>query len=419
MKKMNCILLAILMLLSLAACGGQGGSESAAWSGQFAVGFGRADVTPKASVTMSGYAEAGEATRTSQGVLNNLYLSCVAITDEAGDTLLLYTLDCIRINHIPANQIRESVSKATGVPVGNIMISATHSHSTPDVDQPMVEEAAVQAATDAMADRAAATMTYAATELEQMSFVRHYTTENGAVVGSNFTVEGAGNKIGHTTEADKELRVLRFEREGKKPIIMANWLGHATMVSTGSSDFGKAHRYMVSSDYVGFCQDYVEKNMDCHFALYMGASGNISTSSSIAGESLTDSPIEYGEMLGQHILDAVQATTELKTGTIKTKETQFEGVNLEITVNAFGFGDVGIITAPFEMFDTTSMGVREQSPYEATFVLTQTNGANGYMPTDICFDYIDCYEVRHTNFYRGSAEKIIDVYVQLLKDIHG
>jgi hypothetical protein len=63
------------------------------------------------------------------------------------------------------------------------------------------------------------------------------------------------------------------------------------------------------------------------------------------------------------------------------------------------------------------MGVREKSPYKATFVMSQANGSFGYMPTDICFDYIDCYECRHTRFNRGDAEKIIDVYVKLLNDI--
>jgi hypothetical protein len=69
------------------------------------------------------------------------------------------------------------------------------------------------------------------------------------------------------------------------------------------------------------------------------------------------------------------------------------------------------------MFDTTSMAVRAESPFEITFVLSQTNGALGYMPTDMCFDYNDCYECRNCNFARGSAEKIVGVYGQMLQTV--
>ena len=416
MKKLNCILLVILMLLSLAACGAQEETEQAAWSGSFAAGYGRADITPTGSVSMTGYAEAGESVRMSQGVLSKLYLTCIALTDESGSTVLLYTLDCIRINHLPATEIRKAVSEATGVPADNILISATHSHSTPDVDQALVSEAAVKAATEAMADRAAATVNYGATETERMVFVRHYNTENGFVSGSNFGP--SDKKVSHTTEADKELRLLQFTREGKKPIVMINWMGHATMVSTGSSDFGKAHRYMISSDYVGFCRDFVEKNGDCHFALFMGASGNLATSSALAGEERTDSPIEYGEILGQYVLDTVKTVSPIQTGPVKVTDTKLSSARTEITLNAVGCGEIGLVAGPYEMFDTVSMNVREQSPYKATFVLSQTNGAFGYMATAICYDYDDCYECRHTNFEKGDAEKTVDLYLDMLNTLH-
>lgn len=420
MKKTCCILLSVLMMLSVFACGNkQEGSKKETWSGSFAAGFGRVDITPGNSVGMGGYSETGEDVRMSQGVLNKIYFSCAALTDEGGNTMLLYVLDALNIDYQMAGNIRAEVSKATGVPVENIVINCTHSHSTPMVRQTEYAQSAIRAAEMALEDRAAATVTYAAAELENMSFVRHYTTASGAIVGSNFGPKNAGAKTGHTTEADKEMRILKLEREGKKPIIMANWQGHATMVSTGSSDFGKQHRYMISSDYPGFCQEYVEKNYDCHCMILMGASGNVVTTSAIEGEGLEKNPVTYAQALGQKVLDVAKNTAPIQTGQIKSTDTQYQGATATIVIGAIGCGDIGIITAPFEMFDTTSMGVREKSPYKATFVLTQTNGAYGYMPTDICFDYDDCYECRHTRFNRGDAEKIIDVYVDLLKDIHG
>ena len=401
MKRLLCLSLAALMVIGLFACGAKEEAkteEAPAWAGQFAAGFARVDITPSNNVDMSGYSETGE----------------IDLTDEGGNTMLLYVLDALKIDYQMAKGIREDVSAETGVPAENIVINCTHSHSTPNVRQAEYTASAIEAAKAALEDRAAATVTYAAQEIENMSFVRHYTTTSGAVVGSNFGPANAGAKTGHTTEADKEMRILKLEREGKKPILMVNWLGHATMVSTGSSDFGKAHRYMISADYPGFAQDYVEANLDCHCIIFIGASGNMVTTSAIPGEGLEKHPVTYANALGGHILDIAQSTAPIQSGQIKSADTKMEGPRVTIVIGALGCGDIGIITAPFEMFDTTSMAVREKSPYKATFVLSQANGGYGYMPTDICFDYDDCYECRHTLFNRGDAERIVDMYVDLL-----
>ena len=415
MKKLLSLFLVFALLLSISACGAK---KKDPLAGKFAVGYGRADITPEAGITMSGFAAQGEDTRVAEKVLDKLYITCIAITDPSGKTILLCTFDAIRIREEVAKDLRAAVSKATEVPVEQIMISATHSHSTPDpsgVWQSQCRKGAVQAAKAAMKDRAVATMEYASTELERMSFVRHYITDQGKTVGDNFYSSGDGRLVSHTTEADKEMRVVRFERQGKKPIVMVNWLGHASMASTGASDFGNAHRYMISADYVGYCRSYVEKNSDCHFALFMGASGNINPASSIPAEDLTKSAIEYGEMLGEKVL--ALTTTAGTTGGIQTTTQQFQTNEGTMDINAMGIGSLGIITGPFEMFDTTSMAVRAESPFAITFVLSQTNGALGYMPTDICFDYNDCYECRNCNFARGSAEQIVDVYGQMLQTV--
>jgi len=419
MKRFLCLSLAILLTLALVACGGkEEKEEQPAWAGQFAAGYGKANVTPDWVVVMGGYTATGEPTRKSTGVLNDLYITCVALTDESGDTALLYTYDNKAIDDTSAIQMRTTVSEATGVPMEQIYVSATHSHSSPEHDTTYLEFAtagAVQAAKDAMADRAAVKVEFVAAELEGMSYVRHYMTDTGIVMGSNFKPDGAGKRVSHTTEADKELRLIRLTRDGKQPILMANWLGHNSIASTGTTDFGLAHRYYISSDYVGFCREYIEKNSDYLFALYMGASGNISVHGYLSGEDHTSTAIEYGDKLGQMILDtADQPMTAVTTGAVSTATTQFDGVKKTFDIDAMGIGGIGIVSAPLEMFDTTSMAIREKSPYEVTFVLTLCNGSNGYLPTAICYDYIDCYECRSGRFASGDAERIVDIYVDLL-----
>jgi hypothetical protein len=234
------------------------------------------------------------------------------------------------------------------------------------------------------------------------------------VVGDNFHPEGAGQRVSHTTEADKEMRLIRILREGKKPILMVNWLGHNSLASTGRTEYGKANRNLLSSDFVGFCRTYVESNYDCLFAMYMGAGGNVNPTGLLLNEPGQTTAIAYGEQLGKHILTAVQTMSAGQTGGIRHAISQFQGVKSTFDIHAFGMGSLGVITAPVEMFDTTSMAIREDSPYEITFVLTIANGHYGYLPTEICYDYDGCYEVGG-GFARGDAERIVGDYLALLK----
>ncbi len=410
MKRVLCFVLVMIVVLGLLACGKAGKKT-------FSVGFGRADVTPTESVNMPGYSSAGEPERMSQGVLTKQYVTCIAMTDEAGQTMLMLSCDAMQIKDQPARKLLKMVSEATGVPYENIVISATHCHSTPAIDDLNVkfQEGIVQAAKDAMADRAPATMEYGSTTLDGMTFVRHYNTDTGVVVGDNFNPAGAGRRVSHTTEADNELRLVRYTREGKQSIVMLNWLGHASMASTATTDYGKQYRYMLSSDYVGFCVDQIEKNSDYLVALFIGASGNINPTSRIAGETRFDSAVDYGQELGKQALAALENMTAGTTGAVKSTTSKFDlAAGGQIDISAMGTGSLGVIVAPFEMFDTTSMTVREKSPYDTTFVLCLANGYNSYMPTQECWDYPECYEVRITKFSRGSAEKIAEDYVNML-----
>ena len=425
MKRFFCLTLAVLLAFGLLACGGStekeegGKAEKPAWAGQFAVGYGRADVTPDHSVGMRGFGDV----RQSTGVLNKLYITCIAVTDETDNTVLLCTFDCKNMGAAKLLTIREAMTAATGVPVENIFIGATHSHSTPDAIEEYVTfsaEKAALAAQDAMADRDAATIEYAASEVPNMTFVRHYITNKDNVVGDNFYPDGAGTRVKHTTESDKEMRIIRVNREGKKPIIMVNWMGHASTASSSWTEFGKIHRNYLTSDYVGACREYVESKLDCNFAMFIGASGNLNVVGALDGENKGITTPQYAEKLGNSVLSILETMTAGTTGNVSVETGQIETKKYgPIDVNAIGFGSIGIITGGFEMFDTTSMAIREKSPYDVTFVMTLANGSAGYMPTKECFGYPNCYEVREGGFFEGTAEQAAELYTELLAKTKG
>ena len=81
MKKLITLLLALTLVLSLCACGNSGNTEETgeAKSAGLQIGYGRANVTPDFSVGIGGYSD--NETRRSEGFLDYLYATCIAVTE--------------------------------------------------------------------------------------------------------------------------------------------------------------------------------------------------------------------------------------------------------------------------------------------------------------------------------------------------
>ena len=99
MKKLFCLMLALLMTLSLCACGGsgedkkEGGAKADTFDGLH-VGYAREklEVNLGQDIPMGGYGNTDK--RLAQGMLDYIYITCVAFA-EGDKTILLYTQDLI------------------------------------------------------------------------------------------------------------------------------------------------------------------------------------------------------------------------------------------------------------------------------------------------------------------------------------
>jgi hypothetical protein len=196
MKKLICILLSVLMLLSLCACGaaegGAAGGEAtaAASGGQMQVGYGKVNITPDMSLPLSGYGNTEK--RMSDGFMDYLYATCFAITDPDGNTAILFGIDMGGSGGALYTTAREKISKKYNIPMERIIISASHTHSAPDMGNavPSVNkwsskliDLLVECADIAMADRAPADLYTTITETEGLNFVRRYKLEDGTING--------------------------------------------------------------------------------------------------------------------------------------------------------------------------------------------------------------------------------------------
>lgn len=420
MKRILSFILCLTLVLPLLGCGGAKENSDTAAIQAFSVGYGKADISPEKPVPLGGYGD--ELERISTTVTQKLYVTCTAFQDTDGETLLLLAIDLGNCVDTIFPLVRETVSAAVGIPVDHILFTASHSHSSPAAksdSHPNISsyneffiQQSVQAAKDALADLAPAQMEQTFSRPERINCVRHYLLNDGTYLG-----EGVGNAqnkkrvIGHTTVSDNLLQVVRFTREEKKDIVMINWAGHPR----GSDPYPYTG---ASSNYVGVLREEVEKLLDCHSMFILSGSGNVNNWSQIDGELDHETYVELGQLLAQEVVKAAENFTAATLENLQVTENVQTITNkgnqpIEAPLYAFSMGDFACVTAPFEIFDTNAMAVREASQFQMTFYASCSNKSLGYLPTPYAFPF-NAYEARITKFPQGTAEFVQEQLTSML-----
>jgi hypothetical protein len=427
-------------------------------------GFGKVDVTPDYPTGLGGYSNAE--TRQHEGVVENIFTTCIALTDGE-ETILLFTLDNCSVDHNYAELIRGVVTPVTGIPGEKIFCAATHTHSAPSwggyangqrYKQDLLM-ACVQAAREALADRAPAKLLAAKKDIFGMNFVRHNITANGTYAGSNFGTFKDNPAVGYATEPDRQLLLVKFQREGKKSITMINWQGHPDCARAAGFE-------NITSGYPGPMRDTLALLTGDLTAFFTGADGNTNITTRVKADSHGLNWREYGVKMAQvayelyadlqevegtgiatrrmmveaeidhswdHMLeqanevfdlwktvgkpegDALGATygftSSYQARAIRARAKMDKTRTLEL--NAFRVGGVGFTTGTYEMFSDAGIFMRANSPYAFTFFMT---GNSGYIPSYDAFNY-RCYEADTGFFARGTAEMLADKYLEMLKEI--
>ena len=85
------------------------------------------DITPKDSLHLYGYPHVA---RDSTGIHDPLLSSALYLSDGATAAMFVAN-DIIYVPKTIAASVRRRIEQATGIPVRNIMVTATHTHSGP------------------------------------------------------------------------------------------------------------------------------------------------------------------------------------------------------------------------------------------------------------------------------------------------
>lgn len=430
------------------------------------VGFGRCAAMPETVMPLGGVGLVG---REYTGIHSELYITCLALSDEAGNTALLYTQDFLKSGEDYTNEMRKAISRETGVPFEWIMVASTHTHAAPPVYYEKVDgilqyrkiciAAAVQAGKDALEDRAEACLKVGRTRAKGLAFSRHYIMEDGTV---KKTPGKKACPVAHADPPDDEVQLIRFYRDGKKDILLINFNIHPTFL-------GRFKDKLISSDVPGAVRACLEKETDCLAAYFTGAAGNQTGNSQVAE---TDHGLDlegYGRALSDVILKALPQMQPVKTGPIRITAKTYTGSSnkerielmdeaeaiaqihskqgeeaakpflaqygiasvweayairrryaapptMDIPLTALSLGELSFIFAPYEMFGPSGIYIKENTPYAMTFIVTCANASKGYLPTQKAFSY-DVYEKLVTNFAPGTAEEVAETFVSMLKEL--
>ena len=467
MKKLISMLLTVCIVLGLCACGGASSSGNTETQPQAAVlqaGYGRENITPDFPVGMGGYSDAE--TRKSGVVLDYIYTTCVAFNDGE-QTILVYTMDVLGLSDSAMEKIRQQVTTYTQIPNENIFIGATHTHSAPsygsdDKWDELFLDAAAKAGQKAIADLAPVKMETATATLENMNFVRHYLMNDGTYYGSNFGSTASGFKAHALEYPDRQLILLKLDREEKKDILMINWQAHPAAAAR-QDDYTA-----VSADFVGHTRFTLESETGMHVAYYTGAAGNTNPTSLIESENINNnnSYRKYGKTLAKKIQEVLPNLTPVEGNGIQITRFAFEaeidhswdhmineanevfdlwktvgktegdrlgatygftssyqarairtrydmGATATREMRAFRVGPIGFTTGTYEMYSDHAEYVKANSPFDITFVIT---GCSGYIGNKASYEYRS-YETDTGMYVSGTGEKMAEKYVELLNTL--
>lgn len=427
-------------------------------------GFGRELAMPDTVMPLGGV---GLVDREYTGVIDPLYITCVALTDENGKTVLLYTQDFLK-SEAYVQPMRQAISQATGVPFDHIMVASTHTHSAPAVYydkldgapayQEICKNAAIRAAQTALSDRAKASISVGEFDGAGLAFCRHYVMADGTV---KKTPGKKACPVAHATAPDDQGQLVRLSRTGKPDILLMGFNIHPTF-------YGQHKQKMISADFPAVVRSCLEKDTGMLVAYFTGAAGN-QTGTSQLPDAPTPDCNEFGRALADRAIAAlpnlkplasapIAITTEVYVGKsnkerIELYDATHEIVDLysaqgedavkplleqhniasiweayairrryaaeetrQMSLSAMKIGGLSFVFAPYEMFGPQGKWIKENTPGAMTFVVTCANESHSYLPHEEAFGW-DVYEKLVTLFAPGTAETVAEKLIEMAKNL--
>jgi Neutral/alkaline non-lysosomal ceramidase, N-terminal len=404
------------------------------------VGFAQADISCAVGTPLGGNARTDKAAR---GVHDPLHAT-VAVYVLEGRHHVMVGLDLLSAPSHLVDAIGSAIESRTGIPASCVFVSATHTHSGPDVgrghsmdqhDYTMVDEwertaASVIAAGAAEAQREAvpASMRIATDEVPGLSFNRRLIHRDGST-RMNWEGVPPEDVLGARGPIDPSLLVLAFYDDAGAPLgaVVHFTLHPAILVG---------HEWLVSADYVAEASNLVSRALGGRPVLFLnGALGNINhldfrkpgraigfSESARVGSALGHAAVQaiHGSSdpavldlvgfrdltvtleqrtVGRERFEAAQSLLAASSGDVEALDgippeayaqwTVTAGRQLtpllDVRIAILRLQGVVLVYVPFEVFVEFGLLLRDAFPDQLVKVVSPANGYFGYLPTAVAF----------------------------------
>ena len=436
-----------------------------AQASDFRVGAAQVDITPKNGTPMAGYYKF----RAVGGVLDPIYAKAIVV-EQDGTHAAFVVIDLSGTTRPIVAAARKAVQEQCGIEEDHVMISATHTHTGPQLARGSLMDDLTkansplgmdymqalpgfiaQAVKEAKARLAPARTSVAMGRAEGISFNRRVLRDGvkEAIWQPKTLNPGTDKPAG---PIDPEVGVLVFEAEGKPVASYLNFAMHPTSVGGGVK---------ISADYPGvFTKLVSERHGPGMISVFAnGCCGNINHGDYLTGK--RRSTLELGTALADaadaawpdlkpvttfkprirseqvtlkrrtfteaEIAKAKDITTRMFTeslGTVPMAEAvciletvakQNEPLLAEVQVIALS-DELAIVSLPGEIFVELGLALKKASPFKHTLIAELANGSIGYVPNREAYPQGN-YEVVSARNEEGSGEKLVEVALRLLGEV--
>lgn len=414
------------------------------------IGIARVDITPPVGIPMVGFAGRGP----SIAVHDPLTATVLALTDGEDQALLICT-DLLQPQAETVASFRRAIAAATSIAPDRILLHSAHNHFGPDVDR--AENAPIVDAYRANLEHLLAGAAYQAVHDQQPACMG--TAWGASDIGINRREKKPDGRIvlGHNPDGpiDRQVGVVRFaDADGRPLATLVNFACHPVCQS--------GQMRSLSADFPGRMRQVVETLTSAPCLFLQGACGNINP---ILMEHAYEPARTLGARLGCEVVkvwetiqpreatgvrvtsktvslprysfgtaaNAAQLKDELaqelkqlaeqegSAGRIEWAQRRLERVSqavdswnsgdpqppIDAELQALRLGELGIATAPGEIFNEIGQAVKTHSPFPHTFFAGYANGSIGYVPVRTAYPE-GGYEVTHACQVDPEAAGLIE-----------
>ncbi len=467
MKLRSVVLLGVLLIAAVAAPA----------AGTFRAGAYAVDVTPQTFpiITSGGFLAA-----TAKRAEGTLHVRAVAL-DDGAQRVVITVVDTLMMPREFLDRIKQTASRSTGIPTDRMLISATHSHSTPPVmgalgtdDNPeyarFLEERIVKAIEGAVRNLKPARVGWTTFEDTEHTHCRQWILRPDRIRKDPFgemTIRSNMHPgyqhpdfVGPAGPQEPGVTLVSFQTpEGRPVALITNYSMHYVGAGGG----------VVSPDYYGpFCEnmerligaqdgerpfvaimsqgtsgdqhwmDYSQPKKDMNLRIFADALASEVHAAYQKIQYRDQAPIAMAETTitlsrrvgnAERLAWAKETVAKMGGAPPKSQPEVYAREQLylaaepkrELKLQALRIGDLGIAAIPDEVFGITGLKLKAQSPLRPTFNVELANGAEGYIPPPEHHKLggYTTWPARTAGLEVTAESKIVDAMLGLLEKVAG